>query len=193
MRIHEEIMYHISTRNDWKKGDTIISGNQDNPFWNQCKDIDWRVNVNNRLMTICEMFESFQTFDVTQNNIDFLYKNLKDGFTEAALYIREQVFEAVRLHEYPELPSRQKCLWVTQQDQVPYWRTMHNRDQVNLLTLRLNGDIFCGDDHWLKADTLSSIVYEQRARHYWAGEMHVTPRKEFLFSGEATIIETAII
>ena len=37
-----------------------------------------------------------------------------------AFYIREQVFEGIRNKYYPLLPSRQKCLWVCEEDQLAY-------------------------------------------------------------------------
>ena len=63
----------------------------------------------------------------------------------------------------------------------------------SLLTLELNGELFCGDDHWLTADTFSSVVYSERAKHYWNGLMSPSPRKEFLFYGNAIVKEISII
>jgi len=193
MKVIGKTLYHISRENSWNIGDVLIAGEQDNQFWCICKDYSKIVNVDGNPMSIFQMIDTVSNFELTQNNITFLYQNLKDISTETALYIREQVFEEVRQRCYPALPSRQKCLWVCEEDQLPYWKTMNINGQRSLLTLDLNGELFCGDDHWLTKDTFSSVIYAERAKHYWAGEMSSHPRKEFLFYGEAIIKEIAPI
>lgn len=187
MNVENKMMYHISRENSWNIGDILIAGAKENQFWCICKDYSKMIRVNGVEMSIFQMIDQVSDFDVTQNNIAFLYQNLKDISKETAFYIREQVFEDVRSKDYPLLPSRQKCLWVCEEDQLAYWRTMKENCQRSLLTLELNGELFCGDDHWLTADTFSSVVYSERAKHYWAGEMSSTPRKEFLFYGRAIV------
>lgn len=189
MQVENKIMYHISRENNWNIGDVLIAGEQENQFWRICKDYSKTVKVNGKEMSIFQMIDQVSNFEVTQNNITFLYKNLKDISKETAFYIREQIFEDVRRRYYPTLPSRQKCLWVCEADQLPYWKTMKENCQRSLLTLELHGEIFCGDDHWLTADTFSSIVYSERAKHYWDSKMSNSPRKEFLFYGKAIVKE----
>lgn len=185
MKVKGKTLYHISRANTWQIGDTITAGQQYNPFWKNCIDFSPYVSVNGHKMPIFEMFDSVSTFDVTQQNIDFLYQNLKTVSKETSFYIREQVFETVRINSFPNLPSRQKCLWVTDYDQISYWKTMSQNMQRYLLTLELDGELFCGDDRWLTADTFSSVEYADRAMHYWSGDMSLSPRKEYLFYGQA--------
>ena len=189
MNVENKIMYHISRENNWNIGDVLIAGKQENQFWSICKDYSKMVRVNGVEMSIFQMIDQVPNFEVTQNNITFLYQNLKDISKEMAFYIREQIFEDIRRNYYPLLPSRQKCLWVCEEDQLAYWKTMKEDCQRSLLTLELTGELFCGDDRWLAADTFSSVTYAERAKHYWAGEMSSAPRKEFLFYGMATVKE----
>lgn len=189
MNVENKIMYHISRENSWNIGDVLICGERENQFWSICRDYSKIVRINGVEMSIFQMIDQVSNFDITQNNITFLYQILKDISKETAFYIREQIFEDVRSKCYPGLPSRQKCLWVCEKDQLSYWKTMNGDCQRSLLTLELNGSLFCGDDHWLTADTFSSIAYSERAKHYWAGEMSSSPHKEFLFYGTATVKE----
>lgn len=184
----KRILYHISDLKDWKIGDIIESGAFENRFWKRCKTFDKQVSVNGNIMSVFDMIDRFSTFDVTEDNINFLYDNLKTISKETAFYIREQVFEDVREREYPNLPSRQKCLWVTGKEKIPYWKTIHSSGTQYLLTLELEGDLFCGDDYWLTANTFSSEVYEERAKHYWTGEKSSSPNEEYLFCGKATVV-----
>lgn len=193
MQIKNKLMYHISRENTWNIGDILIAGEQENQFWNICKNYSKTVRVNGEEMSIFQMIDRVANFDVTQNNITFLYQNLKDVSKETAFYIREQIFEDIRQKHYPTLPSRQKCLWVCEEEQLSYWKTMTENCHRSLLTLELNGELFCGDDHFLTADTFSSVVYSERAKHYWNGLMSPSPRKEFLFYGNAIVKEISII
>lgn len=185
--VQNKVLFHISRETTWEIGQTIISGERENPFWRGCKEYSPKVVVNGETMPIFEMIRKFPNFDVTADNINFLYANLKNLSKEFAFYIRERTFEDVRREYYPELPSRQKCLWLSEEDQLPFWRTMEENTQRSLLVLELSGDIFCGDAFWLTADTFSSIEYTNRARHYWSGDLTDVPQKEYLFYGKALI------
>lgn len=130
----------------------------------------------------------FIHFDVTQDNINFLYQNFKDISKEVALYIREQIFEDVRKQYFPQLPSRQKCLWSTDEIGLTYWKqAIINRPQY-ILKLQIEGEYFCADDYWLKADTFSSTEYANRAKNYWSEKMSENPNIEY-FYGSAIIKE----
>jgi hypothetical protein len=98
-------MLHISRDNKWKIGDTFTVGLQENPFWLICKNYSPKVKVNEQEMSLFKMLDQSPNFEVTPNNIDFLYNNLKEVSKEVALYIREQVFEEVRKEHFPQLPS----------------------------------------------------------------------------------------
>ena len=189
MIVENKMMYHISRENSWNVGDVLVCGEKENEFWRICKNYSRTVSVDGKEMSVFQMFKQVSNFEVTQNNITFLYENLKSISKETAFYIREQVFEDIRQKNYPSLPSRQKCLWVSEYDQIPYWKTMKEDCQRSLLTLELSGELFCADEHWLTADTFSSVVYSERAKHYWTGEMSPAPRKEFLFYGKAIVKE----
>lgn len=189
MKIKNRILFHISRENNWKVEDKITSGERENPFWLKCKNYSPKINKDNHIITMFEMFDQNPSFEATQDSIDFLYQQLKNVSKETAFYIREQVFEEVRKEFYPQLPSRQKCLWLSEEDQLPYWKSIVDNEQGYLLTLELNGKVFCGDEYWLKADTFSSIEYVDRAKHYWSGELSSIPRKEYLFHGQGIIKE----
>ena len=145
MRIENETMLHISRETNWKIGDKIIVGEDENPFWNVCRNFSPVVEVNGQKMPLFEMFTRCESFDVTESNINFLYYHLKGISKEVAFYIREQVFEDVRKEKFNSLPSRHKCIWLTDDENLAYWKTM-SEERRALLTLELNGDIFCGDD-----------------------------------------------
>lgn len=192
--IEKQIMYHISTDCSWNIGQVINAGESDNPFWNKCTDIALEVTVDGIPMPLHQMIDRFSStdFGATQQNIDFLYSNLKFITEETSLFIREQVFEDIRKMHFPHRPSRQKCLFTTDTDNLDFWKTMSPNTQRCILTLELTGELFRADEYWVKANTFSSVTFQERAMRYWAGEVSPSPHFEYLFSGEAIIKDISI-
>ena len=186
-------MYHISRKLDWQIGDVLICGEKNNPFWETCTSFEPRISFQGQKITLFELFDKCPEIQTTEENVKSLYNNLKTISKECAFYIREQVFEDIRTKYYPDKPSRQKCLWVTDEEQLSYWKTISPNTPRCILTLELDGIIFCGDDYWLTVNTFSSIVYAERAHHYWSGETSSHSHKEYLFYGLATIKELEFI
>lgn len=193
MEVKNKIMYHISRENKWNIEDVIRAGTHENPFWSFCKNYTQNIMLNGQVISLFDLFKQECSLDVTKNNIDFLYQNLKTVSKETAFCIREYVFEEVRKEFYSYLPSRQKCLWLCEEEQIAYWRTLRENESQYLLKLQINGEIFCGDDRWLTANTFSSVEYAKRAKQYWGGEMSDSPRKEYLFYGKAVVKEITVI
>lgn len=181
-------MFHLSTKLDWSIGDKITAGEIENPFWSMCKNFSPALDVYGQRMSPFEMFERYPTFPPSNESINFLYTHLKGISSECALYIREQIFEQIRKEKFDSLPSRHKCLWLTDNENLNYWKTKLEKNHI-ILTLDLDGDIFCGNDYWLTANTLSSVDYEQRALHYWNGELNSQFGNEYLFYGQAIITD----
>lgn len=182
-------MYHI-TRDEWYVGDTIIVGKAENPFWVTSKQYNPSIVFNNQIMALIDMtmYETID-FDVTKQSIDWLYDNLKRLSRETAISIREQAFEKVRRRYFPFRPSRQRCLWVTQKENLIYWKTQVTGKNQHVLKLHLTGEIFQCDDRWLKLDTLSCGEYENRAKEYWKGTNSNAKNIEYLFYGKAIVKE----
>ena len=106
---------------------------------------------------------------------------------EFALYKREQVFEQVRKEQFNDLPSRQKCIWLTDEENLEYWKTMSTEEKC-LLTLELQEEkMICCDESWLYIDTFLDDEYERRARNYWTGSVSNAPHLEYLFYGTAIV------
>lgn len=186
-------MFHISKRLDWQVGDTLVCGKEYNPFWIACANYNPKTALKGEQISLFDLFDRCIDIKPTEENVKSLYNNLKTISLECAFYIREQVFEDIRKTYYPDKPSRQTCLWVCDADHLSYWKTMAADAERTLLTLDLDGSLFCGDDYWLKADTFSSVEYAKRAHHYWASEMTVNPRKEYLFCGTAIVTNVEVI
>ena len=105
--------------------------------------------------------------------------------------IREYEFEEIRRVEFPQLPSRRNCVWITDHNGAEYWRTrLVGRDNPRLFRVRALGEMHTAHDGHLSVEPQSIQALQAAARAYWRGEKH--PEKgcfEILLNGEMTILE----
>jgi len=118
--------------------------------------------------------------------------SLSSALFHTAKIIRELIFEEVRKEFFPSHPSRQRCLWVINQentDSLEYWRNeLGAVDKI--LKLRLTGKIHVANQTFLGATTENLNKIRQNAFHYWTGTNEGHNRElEILFEGFATVIE----
>lgn len=185
-----KLLFHISRKNDWEIGNEIVTGGDSNEFWRRCREYSPQIELNDGVVvSFWDIMKMFRTsrIEASQEVVDFLYEQLSKISTKYAFYVREQVFETVRKECFPLLPSRKKCLWLTDKENLGFWATIDDNTQRSLLELEVYGEVFCADEHWLAANTFSSHEYEDRAKHYWKGEMSEKPRLEYLLYGQAKI------
>nr|WP_302937337.1 DUF2441 domain-containing protein [Megamonas funiformis] len=118
---------------------------------------------------------------------------------EYLLYIRESLFEEVRQQYFPQLPSRQKSIWLIPHNEksLSFWKDALQVDKLNIpyqiLELVCSGNVFYGNEKYLKNSTeLTFNNYRQSAFNYWSG-LDADPEKniavECIFSGYFTVKE----
>lgn len=182
-------LFHVSRSQDWYIGKKVSIGEQDNNFWSYSRNYSPQISVNHIQYDLFEFFSKFSGYnlDVTKENVVWIFDEFKHNIKECSLYIREQIFEKVRNEIDPDLPSRQKCLWLTDMDHLDYWKGCINCRGGSIVKLKLDGNAFMADDSWLQASTLSSSEYERRAKLYWTGQVGEQAHLEFLFTGEAVV------
>ena len=107
--------------------------------------------------------------------------------------IREVIVEMVRLQEYPHYPSRLSCLYVTKSyEDVLKWKAVfesYNRQILQIVKLRVNGNCFEGDGELLpKDDGISFARKIEQARAYWQGNEN-NELSEILIDGIIEVVE----
>ena len=88
MKVENVIMYHISPKLHWNVGDVIVAGEVNNPFWEICKNYSLMVRVDGQEMSIIDITKNAPNFSVSQQNIDFLYSNLKTITKEFSFFCK---------------------------------------------------------------------------------------------------------
>ena len=106
-------------------------------------------------------------------------------------YLRELIWEDVRKREFPHLPSRQRCVWLTpSQEGVKYWlgRMSVNQD-FQVLRVRVQGRLHKASESYLLGDSESIEETIQKARQYWLGVVEEAETEEIIFEGRMRVVE----
>jgi hypothetical protein len=107
---------------------------------------------------------------------------------------REFIFEEVRKEHFPMFPSRNKCLWVIEDndENKEYWKQalVNQNTEFRLIKLSLTGKIFKANQQHLQSGNFTLDTWRQKAFRYWAGASGERPEEsEVLFEGFAQVVE----
>lgn len=104
--------------------------------------------------------------------------------------IREYEFERVRASEFPDLPSRMRCLWMTDKSLISHWnQRLDDRENKRLLRVSAHGKIHRANEGFLPVEVKPMAELQELARAYWRGEDHEKGKFELLLEGSMTILE----
>lgn len=166
------LLFHINTSNtDLKKGDLIHSGKILNP-----------------------LFKQFYQNDILLNGY---HKNIHEYINYYWHFTRETIFEDIRKKYFPHLPSRKKCLFLCDEKNVDYWiNAKITSENYNILLLKVFGEIFKADTLFIDqtipnySNYLPNLAYvEECAKDYWSGHIIFSNKVEYLFYGDAEIVD----
>lgn len=114
---------------------------------------------------------------------------LKSVATYYWKYLRESVFEEVRLKEFPKLPSRQTCLFLADSHYLSKWIHHLNCSDFEIYKMKLTGNLQKCDASLIDIHPNNKNVVRDLARRYYSGEIVSNSEKiEYLFEGKAEII-----
>lgn len=104
--------------------------------------------------------------------------------------IREYEFERVRSAEFPNLPSRMRCLWMTDKSLISHWnQRLDGRANKRLLRVSAHGKIHRANEGFLPVEVTPMSELQDLARAYWRGEDHEKGKFELLLEGSMEILE----
>ena len=125
------------------------------------------------------------TFGVSETNTDKLDDRKKEEC--------ENSFEDIRLKNYSTRPTRNKCLFVCNENNIQAWYNILTKGKdgsklkpVKIFEVELTGNLFWADasiyeDYWNENDTKSII-------DYWEGKVNQKDKVEGLFIGQIKVI-----
>jgi Protein of unknown function (DUF2441) len=100
---------------------------------------------------------------------------------------RELIMEEIRMTEFSDAPSRQRCLYACATlDEARYWNQRIGENGT-ICELKCSGTIHQADARLLLGDSEPLSVTRARARAYWRGEVGENPEMETLFVGDVKV------
>jgi hypothetical protein len=169
----DETFCHIQREENWQIGDEYLIGLEEN-------------NLTKQLETEKKIYAEGSIQELEQNEI----KQKAEYFSSYHMFVRETVFEDIRLKYFPELPSRRHGIWLCKEgDNLNYWKSkLHNLGTT--FEVQVTGKIHkvCAKNLSSDGAVLSRALYSQQAFKYWSGQIHSEESVEYLFIGRLKVI-----
>lgn len=187
MKVKNKILYQVATNRDFKLGEKIHFGNETN---GQMKIFDFSFNEYGK--PLHEL-----GFKKAKKGI-FKNKNLEMKMAIALqnydLFMREIALEEVRNEKYPNLPSRFKCMYLseTKEETLKNLEIMSKKGQgqFQAIALKLCGELFYVKECGIGRLGVSFNEYKKLAEKFWSQNQHSAEKiKEILFVGDAEVVE----
>jgi hypothetical protein len=198
-----ETFYHINrdTKCVWKVGDEIEL-KEDNFYWQSFAQKGEYIDLNGEQIDVYKIAtHAFDTYirkhpipiemkDYHFNPIGTLKETI-ESLGNALKSCRELSFELVRKEFYPELPSRQKCIWIIPdvKESLEFWGQVLKYTDKRIFKITLNGKIHRAAQKWLIGGTIPLNKWNAFAHSYWKGEGIGSKEDEVLFEGKFKIID----
>jgi len=189
-------LYHIHSHNSYddlyKVGNTITIGESYNSMTQKFMDSGatkiFNPNINDYVDFQDEAKKMFM-YGLTPQEI---YNNLCYFLNDVRMNSREFILEQIRLTIDKELPSRYKCIWLTDEESLDFWKKSFKNRLDSIYKVEVDGNLFTSSESLLPNPTaLHKEMYEQ-AYKYWQPDQEYLKNakdKEYLFTGELKILK----
>lgn len=199
-----ETYYHINNNPDcdWKVGDEIFLGVEDNYMWRTFAEKGDFIELNGKKYS--SDMVARHAFDVYTGqqpaplqmkgyhfNLIYTLKETMDSLGNSLRIIRELAFESIRKEFYPELPSRHKCIWLIPDNEqsFSFWKNTLPGKNQRIFKIAVDGKTHRAAQKWLIGGTFSLNETKSKAHSYWKGEDAGNIEDEVLFTGRIRILE----
>jgi len=142
-----------------------------------------------------DYFGGFRDKTLYTSDIDQLGHDAYESIMFYLMHWREGLWEYVRLCDFPDMPSRQKCMWLSHTlEEAEYWiERINGKDEEipsQIVKVRVTGKIHVADAKLLMIEGENLEQAYSTAKKYWRGEKaEGRQEKEVLFEGTGTVIE----
>lgn len=221
-KVEKKEFYHIHTPSpnfdSWKPSSIIKSGKQFNPYgknlYESEESYNPETNPQNLVNTYLAQRDELLTFGLyfanktllTEEGRKYVQSNIDsrlgqciieahNSFNQTVIKLREFVYEEIRKEEFPDNPSRVRCMYLLSpnSDAQLYWAKKLKANPLSgkkCFKVRATGKVFYTSDQHLQLNTQGIEWQQQMARYYWSGVQDENNiENECLFEGEIEIIE----
>ena len=189
MKVKDKILYQVATDRHYKVGDKIYFGDEPNGQEFNCLNLSFnkdgeplhKLGYDNAKKGIFKNKGMLLDMSKALSNYDFI--------------LREFALEEVRRQQFPHLPSRFRCMFLSENKDT----CLHNLDgfinrdagsNLQAIKVKVNGEAHFVKDYGVSRLGLSFNEYKDAAFNYWNQDQNSTSTtKEILFVGDVEIVE----
>lgn len=189
MQVKDLILYQVATDRNYKVGDIIHFGDEPNGQEFNCLNLSFnkegqplhKIGFDNSKKGIFKNKNLILDLSKALSNYDFI--------------IREFALEEVRRQQFPHLPSRFRCMFLSEGADtcLNNLQGFINRgagSNLQAIKVRVNGEAHFVKDYGVGRLGLSFNEYKNEAIKYWSQDQHSTSAtKEILFTGDVEILD----
>ena len=189
MKIKDIVLYQVATDRNYKVGDKIHFGDEPNGQELNCINLSFNKNseplhklgYDNAKKGIFKNKDLILDMSKALSNYDFI--------------MREFAMEEVRRQQFPNLPSRFRCMFLSENEDT----CLHNLEgfvnrgagkKLQAIKVKVNGEAHFVKSFGISRLGLSFNEYKKEAVKYWNQDQNSNDStKEILFVGDVEIIE----
>ena len=207
MEVKNEIMYHFHKKGIydelWSVGKEITVDQNFRSFYSKISDgfttgvhyQDNKFYTLDRIIDICLKNDIF-TLSMDNDLLKQILVASKQVIMQTNICRREFALEQIRKEFYPSLPSRFNSIWLTDENNLNFWKNnlVENKSDYSFLELYqvdITGDLFKSSDYFIPKDKLTMLEMFEQAKKYWNPEFindKTLIGTEYLFQGKLKII-----
>ncbi|WP_144577097.1 DUF2441 domain-containing protein [Agrobacterium sp. DE0009] len=171
-------------------GYTTTIGQNPNPFFNFYENArTYPVNLANGdiiQVPAIRFLKAVRSGEITPAN---LAGDALDIAQHYLMLARELLYEEVRVRDHADLPSRQTCLWASDNIEEARAWAVKLGGRARIFRLRVVGLKHRADANLLLGDSEPLSATYKSAEAYWSGESSSMPLWETLISGAVTLVD----
>lgn len=189
MQVKDLILYQVATDRNYKVGDKIHFENNPNGQEDKCLNLSF----NKDGQPLHSLGFSSINKGIFKNKK--LLVDLSTALSNYDFIIREFALEEVRKTYFPNLPSRFRCMFLSEDETTclnNFKDFVKHKTNSNLqaIKVKVNGEIHFVKDYGVSRLGLSFNEYKAEAKKYWSQDQNSTTKaKEILFIGDVEIVE----
>ena len=199
-------LYHIHKSNDYdelyKEGAVIPAGsklnqmrvkflNDSSSYLKSSKKVDGVVH--NNYESIANLVDTDKLAEMSEYEQIRTLEAIKTYVINSQLSTRELILEDVRLRKFKELPSRYRCMWLTDKDGLDAWIEKLNTDEnTQVYEVEAEGNIFKTREALLPKVYIPYNDMYKQAMHYWNpsnDDLKNVDDREYLAYGEVKLLK----
>lgn len=190
--ILNEIFYHIHKINNkdevWKVENELEIGKDNNKFFEESMNFESKILMDNKKYPFKNVYEHYLSTKNIQGELKLL-DDANNFINEFQILIRELGMEEIRRNLFPQIPSRQKCIWLCRKEQINYWKNRIS-GKIDIFKVEIFDEPFKTRESFipLPSDSYNEIL--RKSKEYWQGvDNTLNEDDEYLYVGKLKIID----